>query len=612
MRRLVLWITVMMVGSYGYLSLKLVDIVGIPIVSRNIDQVTQVGTLGGDRIYDLIWSPDGRWLAVVGSGGRIYVYDSDDFSRPARLIQARSTNIRGISFTADSKTLSIQGDTWDIRSGRIISEFSPMREFDIAAQFSTISSTNNIIAVDHTFGLGIVDNTRHPHELVGGSYFLGRNGLSDITFSRDETQLAVSVAFLELTGDDRYHFRQNGTVPVWLWNVDAVKSQYIDADVAQANGDLLLLEGHRGGARQSVFSSDGSNLFTAGLDGKVGIWDTTSGTNLNMISAHYEAVWDVDISHDDTEIASVGWDGALRFWDSMTGTLLREKNDFRTALTSVAFHQHNEQVAIGSRDGQVWIMNPSTLEMMSIRGSHLWEPWDIDFSPDDRWLAVAADNHEIWLWNVQQRAEYRVLRGHQGPVQSLDFSPDGKYLVSGSMDQTVRVWDTERGQEIALMSSHSSSVRNVTFINNGRRILSTGYGGNIMISETASGEMIFEFPTQWSSPAISQDGHYIKIGNRLWNIVDIPFEVQPHQMIGIEMGASADKLNLMHDVMITREGFRDLESGEEFVPEGFFDNCTQRDVIFNHAGNLAASACSDGSIRLWGVERPFKLRPKAD
>jgi RNA polymerase sigma factor (sigma-70 family) len=68
----------------------------------------------------------------------------------------------------------------------------------------------------------------------------------------------------------------------------------------------------------------------------------------------------------------------------------------------------------------------------------------LTFSPDGRLFAVGTGQPQIRVYEWAGFGERFVLAGHAGPVRALAYSPDGKFLASGSDDTTVLVWDLSR------------------------------------------------------------------------------------------------------------------------------------------------------------------------
>src|SRR5262249_12460118 len=109
-----------------------------------------------------------------------------------------------------------------------------------------------------------------------------------------------------------------------------------------------LLIGHSDGCelRDVVFDPEGDRIATAGVDGRVLFWSTTTGKRVQEIEGIGHSLARVCFSHDGALVATAGWGDACRIWDSRTGervASLAEPN----AVASVAFSADDQLVATG-------------------------------------------------------------------------------------------------------------------------------------------------------------------------------------------------------------------------------------------------------------------------
>ena len=82
-----------------------------------------VRRLGGGHVYEIAYSPDGRWLAAAGSVG-IWIYDARTLT-PVKLLTGHRWYVQSISFSPDGQTIASGGDDgtvrlWDVETGKNI------------------------------------------------------------------------------------------------------------------------------------------------------------------------------------------------------------------------------------------------------------------------------------------------------------------------------------------------------------------------------------------------------------------------------------------------------------------------------------------------------------
>ena len=68
-----------------------------------------------------------------------------------------------------------------------------------------------------------------------------------------------------------------------------------------------------------VFSPDDTRIATAGEDGTVKIWDTTTGQTVFVLRGHSASVLSVAFSPDGEKLASGSVDATVRIWEAPPG-----------------------------------------------------------------------------------------------------------------------------------------------------------------------------------------------------------------------------------------------------------------------------------------------------
>lgn len=197
-----------------------------------------------------------------------------------------------------------------------------------------------------------------------------------------------------------------GQLLVWEW---------------QSESFVFKQQGHFNNMASLAFSPDGQHIVTGGDDGKVKVWNATSGLCFVTFSEHSSSVSKVTFTSSGFVIVSASLDGTVRAFD------LHRYRNFRT-FTSPRPVQFSSLAVDGSG------------ELVS---------------------AGAQDSFEIFLWSMQTGRLLEVLGGHEGPVSCLSFSPVQAVLASSSWDRTVRLWDmmdSWRAKETLLLPADALSL----------------------------------------------------------------------------------------------------------------------------------------------------------
>jgi WD40 repeat protein len=361
-----------------------------------------------------------------------------------------------------------------------------------------------------------------------------------------------------------------------------------------------------------AFSPDGSLMASADVDGKIHLWDATSGQPKLSWQAHSDYSWRLSFSPDGQTIASGSiHDCLIKLWDVKTGQLLGE---------------------------------PISIVKMS---------WAVQFSPDGRWLAIGEEEGYLELWDVATRTRLAILEGHFGIVQSVAFSPDGQWLASGGGDSAVRLWDLSTFSQVRQFDGHSLSVWSVTFSPDGQRLASASLDETVRLWHLTTGESIcFEGHTApvWSV-VFSPDGSLLATTGqdqtiRLWNLqTEQPLRtLLGHQACVPAIAFNPDGKTLLSGSTDGVQKVWDVTTGQAlkswqghvsriwsvaFSPDGqhivsgsatdlrvklwsAVDGTCLRtfdehihwvwDVTFGNDGRTFVSGSSDGTIRLWDAQ----------
>ncbi|XP_069680364.1 periodic tryptophan protein 2 homolog [Periplaneta americana] len=179
-----------------------------------------------------------------------------------------------------------------------------------------------------------------------------------------------------------------GQLLVWEW---------------QSETYVMKQQGHFNNMACLAYSPDGQYIVTGGEDGKVKLWNTSTGFCFVTFHEHTANISAVQFSHNRKFIISASQDGTVRAYD-----MTRYRN-FRTFTSP-----RPVQFACVALD--------STGEFVAAGGQ---------------------DVFEIYLWSMKIGRLLEILSGHEGPVVSVAFnpSPASTALASVSWDKTLKLWN---------------------------------------------------------------------------------------------------------------------------------------------------------------------------
>ena len=402
-----------------------------------------VGRIGKGWVDDILYSPDGTRLAILGSGG-IWFYDTTtdqvgnaspmDRDRKAALLGGRSGLMYSAAFSPDGKMLATgrEGGSvvlWDTETGKYKSTLNGYKSWVYSVLFSPDGPTLGGWSEDKRGRTWSGRKGEHRGSRAKPPYTV-----ISLAFSPDGATLAVGSG--------------NG---VQLW----------DPVTQEPKG---ILTGHIPKMGTMAFSPDGKMLVVKAENNLVlWVWDTEtwqlkqtlsespgSGYTLEVANGRTvaSAIGDgVAFSPDGTTIASAAIDGTVWLWDTETWEL-KQTLTVKSLVSSVVFSPDGLTLAGGSNDGTVLLWDTETWELRHTLTGHLDEVYRVAFSPDGRTLASAIADGTVRLWDTETWEPKRTLTdGYASRMVSIAFSPDGQTLASagGIRDRIVRLWDVENG-----------------------------------------------------------------------------------------------------------------------------------------------------------------------
>jgi WD40 repeat protein/serine/threonine protein kinase len=408
---------------------------------------------------------------------------------------------------------------------------------------------------------------------------------------------------------------RGGAVMVW------------DAATGQLLWDKSVGEG--GVAIQVVFSPDGQRLACAdyGLEDRreVVIWDVT--THAPLFSVRVQGLTSLAFSPDGKRFATGSTDKTVRVWDAQTGAELLTFRKHTEPVHCVAFSPDGRLVASAGgqvhfpieQDVKVWDAKTGD-ELLNLRG-HLGNVARVAFSPDGRRLASASWDETVKLWDVETGKEALTLRGHRDAVRDVAFSPDGLRLVSASWDGTVRVWDAApvTDPNCLTLPRPGGVVSSVVYHSKDPRVLAAGYqDGKVRLWDLSLGKprCVRTLPVNnegvgVQALAFSREGQWLAAvaGRELkvWNATTFQVVRPISGRAGFLCVAFSPDAQ-----QIAAAGFG--EGGGHFYvrlwdlandkqPRRFPGNTwAVHQVAFSPDGQLLASSCNDGTVRIWNVQ----------
>jgi WD40 repeat protein/tRNA A-37 threonylcarbamoyl transferase component Bud32 len=419
-----------------------------------------------DYPRQVVFSPDGRWLASACGDGGIVLCDTADFQR--RLF-VRGDNPVGVAFSPDSQLLAITSAQvavirlWHVASNREVAVlkhpgtphsvlFSPDGKALLAADARSV----------HIWNLA---GSGEKRVLAGHA-----GGVPAVVFSPDGRLLASA-------GKDH-------TVRIW----------------DPATGEVIqTLTAFRGSVQTVAFSKDGRLLATGDWARCVRIWEVGTWHQLAEAAPSVGLqTWKVAFSPDGQFFAACGEGGGVVLWRIARGDGHAE-GGMRLALekpqrlsdqgtVDICFSPDSRRLAwveLPDRQIRLWdIPHGRGLTAPRVRlkdGIH-----GLAFLPDSRrlaWIGPAGDP-EVWDADSAQMAfscEGPGANGNEGRRVNgiMALSPDGSYLAQEG--PRVRLWDLEHRKLLLILPDERSLPWSFAWSPNNERLAVGSSDGGLVI-----------------------------------------------------------------------------------------------------------------------------------
>ncbi len=229
------------------------------------------------------------------------------------------------------------------------------------------------------------------------------------------------------------------------------------------------------------------------------------------------------ISPDGERVVTAARDGKLTVWDASTGKEVTAPLDHFRQISGASFGQPG-RLTVAYRDGVV-----QTVDIVSGKPTSAPNPvgtagWQVVFSPDGRFVGGLGHDGSARVWPVDARAAVTPVLRHTASITFAAFSPDGRLFLTACADGTTRAWDlaTVGLPRLALWQGFLPSE--VRFTPDGTRVVAVGPNG-VAAWDPRSGRAVAgpagnkEILSAW----LSEDGRRVVTGSRqgvaqLWEV----------------------------------------------------------------------------------------------
>lgn len=244
------------------------------------------------------------------------------------------------------------------------------------------------------------------------------------------------------------------------------------------------------------FSRNGKWLLAAGgrgaYQGKVVLWDVTTGKRITEIGDEADAILAADISPDHTRVALGGPGRLVKIYDTATGELKHSIKKHTDWVTAIEFSPDGEMLATGDRNGGIYVWEPATGGIVFTLGEHKDAITAFSWRADSQMLASASEDGRVILWYSEDGFPTRTFAAQAGAntagrnartpgVMSVAYARNGMILTCGR-DNTARIWKAD-GNLLAKLEDFNDLPLKVAFSHDDKRAFVGDFTGKIRVWE---------------------------------------------------------------------------------------------------------------------------------
>jgi WD40 repeat protein/DNA-binding SARP family transcriptional activator len=405
-------------------------------------------------VFDLALSHDGKLLAAAGEQG-VLVWDAHTLE--GKLFIETDEVVSSISFVPDSSLLALgtelgKVELWDIGTPQRLKLLETTSSSSILSL--SLSADGTILAAGY----------RRPSRPL--SQYARIWHVESGELLRPFPEIIIESAYHDGSYTPRYKLALSPSGKTLATGAFDGRLRLWDVSTGEKLQDRLGPE--HGLIDAIAFSPDGARLAVASHNGNVWLFRYAEDSQDLLLSASIsERAFSLAFSHDGSKLATVGDGGVAKVWDAETGEPITTMTGPKGLGYDVVFSLDGAHLftAGTSEVVTVWDAAPGR-ELLTLSGTAIR---DFDLSSDGARLATASDS--VTIWDLE--SGLKVLTPPLIDPWQLKFSPSGDRVVVAHAPEngsSLSVWDTGSGQELVRIPSIWNSVYGVDFSPNGSQI----------------------------------------------------------------------------------------------------------------------------------------------
>jgi len=338
-------------------------------------------------------------------------------------------------------------------------------------------------------------------------------------------------------------------------------------------------------------------FITCSDDESAGIFDFTTGENIDYLYEYYNDVRDIALNSNYTLLATADNDGFIMTYKYPEIVKLKMIYAHNYSVSSVIFTYDNSRLISAGDDGlvKIWDVNDNFNIIKIIEAHNNY----ITKLSCDRWahfLITASEDKTLKVFDLNSYQLLHTLKGHIDYIRGASISPNGEYIVSGDDSGMIIIWETSTGRVIHKLTHHDDIIRDINITPDGKGFVACSDDRTVSYWDLQTGDLIrvYEGLSDWVySVDFKTDLEYIITVNDDYRAEVLPFSIDGFKKAIGDSNFGSNEQNKHNSVL------------SQINKLSVFDNIIQDPtaVSYNDKDKILALSFANGDISLFNVNR---------
>ncbi|MCC5876994.1 MAG: protein kinase [Candidatus Sumerlaeia bacterium] len=264
----------------------------------------------------------------------------------------------------------------------------------------------------------------------------------------------------------------------------------------------------------SKHSPDGTEFYTTSRDGRITVWDASTGAYLRTLQAQEARVHTVSLSPDGNRLVTTSHLQYPEVLDTQTGELLFELAGHTGLLTHALWSPCGDYIATSSMDETVLLWEADSGTLIRRLDGFTEGATAIAFNHTGLHLTIGTGDGGLYRHNIDSEETWLLNSIDEGRIDHLEKSLDSGRLLVLPMGGPAQVLDNNSLEKLREVGS--SNLAAVCFADNDRFIITVDNGRFMSIHDGETGDVLTEamVPFPINSVDYSDVGETILVGTR--------------------------------------------------------------------------------------------------